>query len=109
MRRVRGGYSRVMPTLSRNVDRDTTSASRASFPRWVKQKSSGAQTAGRFYPEAPTWPCTVQIDAMCHKATYAQQKTVSLFDHLVGTGEDRGRDGKAKHFGSLEVDNQIEL
>ena len=30
------------------------------------------------------------------------------FDHLVGAGEDRWRDGDAELLGSLEIDDQLE-
>jgi hypothetical protein len=29
------------------------------------------------------------------------------FNHLIGAGEQRGRNGQAKRFGSLEVDYQL--
>src|SRR3954447_2792753 len=47
--------------------------------------------------------------AWCEQETHGTQLTASSFDHLVGLREDGRRYGKAKHFGSLEVDHQIEL
>jgi hypothetical protein len=41
-------------------------------------------------------------------ATDEQQPT-SLFDHLVGAGEQRGRHGKAERLGSFKVDHQLEF
>ena len=32
-----------------------------------------------------------------------------LFDHLIGAGEDRRRDGEAERFGCLGVDDQLDL
>ena len=37
------------------------------------------------------------------------QQTNSLFDHLVGAGEQRVGDGEAERLGGLEVDHQLEL
>jgi hypothetical protein len=37
------------------------------------------------------------------------QQTASLFDHLVGDGEQRRRDSEAERSGSLHVDAQYEL
>src|SRR3974390_2454366 len=36
------------------------------------------------------------------------QQTSSLFDHLVGGGEQRWRHGQAERLGGLEVDHQLE-
>jgi hypothetical protein len=36
-------------------------------------------------------------------------KRLSLFDHLVGAGEQRERDSEAERLGRLEVDDQLDL
>jgi hypothetical protein len=41
--------------------------------------------------------------------THAPQQDRSLFDHLVGAGEQRGRYGKTKRLCGLEIDDQLEF
>jgi hypothetical protein len=37
------------------------------------------------------------------------QQTISLFDHLVGAGEQRWRQSEAKRLGGLEVHHQLDF
>jgi len=50
----------------------------------------------------PKW--SALMSALGHKQTSAD-----LFDHLVGAGEQRGRNGNSKGFGCLEIDDQLEF
>jgi hypothetical protein len=45
----------------------------------------------------------------CQEATYAVQQNCGLFDHLVGTGEQRGWHIEAHRLRGLEVYHQIVL
>ena len=43
------------------------------------------------------------MSALCH-----DRKWLGLFNHFVGTEEQRGRDSEAERFGSLEIDRKPE-
>jgi hypothetical protein len=49
------------------------------------------------------------MSALCQKETFCGAAQMSLFDQLVGGGEQRLRDGQAKRFGGFEIDDEREL
>jgi len=48
---------------------------------------------------------TVGMSALCQKRTYAVQQKSCLFDHLVGSGDQAGRDSKAECPRGLKIDS----
>src|SRR5262245_35591364 len=67
----------------------------------------------RFGPQERTWP---DHPAMSQSAMSGRKQVqqcwcrrANLFDHVVGAGEKRRRDGEAEYPGGLRVDDQLEL
>ena len=73
-----------------------------------KADMCSAQVDVRFTPKRT---CAVQLAHVCFVpiATDAPQQSASLFDHRVGAGEYRRRNGEAEYLGGLEIDHQLVL
>ena len=63
----------------------------------------------RFTPKSGHVRCTSPCLLSAKSGLYAPQRKGLLFDHLVGTVEQRPRHCKIECFGSLEIDHQLEL
>jgi hypothetical protein len=51
----------------------------------------------------------MQNVAKGHLQTHALQPTMSLFEHLVGTREQQGRDGETQCLRSYQIHDKLEL
>ena len=57
------------------------------------------------YPDEQTFSGSVGMSQRCHFRTHAVQQTGSLFDDLVGDGEQRRRHIESEHPSGLGVDD----
>jgi len=89
--------SRVVPHVALN-------RAASQCPLWVKSRHRSASNQCPLYPQKRTSELGHGMSALCQKRTSAQ-----LFDHLVGGGEQCGRDRQSKRLGGFEVNDQLEL
>jgi hypothetical protein len=85
------------------------SRSLAPLPLWVMSVALSACPLIPVYPQNRTSSAPVRMSRRCQQQTRAMKQITSLFDHLVGAGEQRRRHAEAERFSSLEVDYEIEL
>src|SRR6516165_5713385 len=81
----------------------------ALCPLWVKSRRSGVTERCPLYPRKRTLSDTTGMSALCQKRTYAPQQKAPLFDHLVGRGEQRWRNGEAERLRGRQIENELEL
>jgi NAD(P)-dependent dehydrogenase (short-subunit alcohol dehydrogenase family) len=73
-------------------------------PRRVNHVVLNARRTRPLFPNDRTSTALISSSDKCQTQTSRQ-----LFDHLVGGGEERGRDRNAESRAGLEVDHQIEF
>src|SRR5260221_2922535 len=124
----------ALPSSVMNSRRFTDSASRASDRTMAHLSTGGDCCAAGFqsglcrfrsdsvipvmsaarplFPRKRTSIRDLAMSHLCHERTHALQQARCigwLFNHLVGTDEQRGREGDAQRPGGLEVEDEIEL
>src|SRR5580704_16745378 len=67
-----------------------------------------ASCNSRFAPESDRLLHCREMSLWAMSGCEQSQQSSSLFDHLVGGGDQRWRHGQAEHLGGLEVDHQLE-
>jgi hypothetical protein len=73
-------------------------------PRHLPPVGSAARRRRvRFALESGHLQCTSACPLWAISGTHAVQQKYSLFDHLVGAGDERLRKGEAEHFCGLEI------
>ena len=60
-------------------------------------------------PDSDQNPLRSEMTRCAKKETHAPQQTASLFNHLIGAGEQHWRHSEAEGLGRLEVDDQFKL
>jgi len=80
-----------------------TLASREPSTHGTTRKNERAQSMSASAPKA------VIVKLPWHFCDVPIGDISLLFDHLIGAGEDRRRDGEAERFGCLGVDDQLDL
>jgi hypothetical protein len=60
-------------------------------------------------PPAADKPLRMLLPAVCHKETYAAQQIALLFDHLIGAGEQRRRNGEPERLSGRQVNDEVKL
>src|SRR6516225_7040723 len=76
---------------------------------WVKSRRSVVTERCPLYPRKRTNSGHLKMSASCQKRTPAPQRKISLFDHLVGAGDDRSRYGYAQQLRGCEIDDKFKL
>jgi hypothetical protein len=84
---------------------DRHDCARPLLPQWVKSATLTARRSLPVFPYEQTSAAPVGMSQRCQFRPHAPQQTASLFDHLVGAGEEYARHGQTERFGGFEIDD----
>jgi hypothetical protein len=83
---------------------------RAGFDtNWTVRVSRRSSVNVHFAPKATEVLRRRELTRCATSGSEHSQQTNSLFDHLVGEGDQLIRHMEAKHFGDLAVDHELEV
>src|ERR1700745_4189526 len=82
---------------------------RALLSHGLSPRKPGSVSRFSGSPSVHPKGCTPQDVRVVPLGDICSAANCSLFDHLVGTGEQRGRYVQAERLGSLEIDHQLVL
>jgi|SRR6516164_3827944 len=81
---------------ARSESRVDTNLARSQCPLWVRSRHRKGSAECLLHPQKRTLELTRMMSALCQKRTFCAAAERSLFDHLVGAGEQRRRHSHAK-------------
>src|SRR5215831_13197068 len=81
----------------------------SALPPIATAKADSRKRSCLLYPQSGSVRCISPCLLWANSGLMHRSKQRPLFDHLVGTGEQRRRNCKAQRLGCLEVDDELEF
>jgi hypothetical protein len=91
--------------VSRRVNSSRASDDDPTLIEEITMASHSSYSNVRYAAHSRLMSDIARLPGWARKRHMRRSKNVSLFDYLVGGGEQRGRDGNSKGFSRLEIDH----